>query len=50
MLIDHDTATNEYRAECDACHRQWLFEDSEIILDPWPHFECPACGEWIPLF
>ena len=50
MLIDHDTAVNEYRAECDVCHREWIFEGSEIICEPYPHFECPHCGEWIPLF
>lgn len=50
MLIDHNTATNEYIAECDKCHRQWEFESCELILAPWPHFECPVCGEWIAAF
>ena len=50
MCIDHDTYNDTYRAECDHCHHSWLFEGYEIILEPWPHFECPRCGEWIPLF
>ena len=50
MFIDMDSVSNEYRVECDSCHRQWLFEGYELILEPWPHFECPHCGEWIPLF
>jgi len=50
MLIEHDTYSKEIRVECDGCYRQWLFDESEIILEPWPHVECPKCGEWIPLF
>ena len=50
MLIDHNTATNKYRAECDACHRQWLFEEYEVVLAPWPHCTCPACGAFISIF
>ena len=50
MFIDHDTAANEYRAECDNCHRQWLFEGYEIELQPYPHCTCPVCGQWIALF
>ena len=50
MLIDHDTVDREIRAECPHCRRQWLFDEEEIWLEPWPHVECPACGEWIPLF
>ena len=50
MLIDHNTVTNEYIAECDKCHRQWEFESCELILAPWPHVECPVCGEWIAAF
>ena len=50
MLIDHDTAAREIYAECPHCHREWLFDDGEVCLEPWPHVECPACGEWIPLF
>lgn len=50
MFIDHDTASNEYIAICDNCNKKWLFEACELILQPWPHFECPHCGEWIPVF
>lgn len=39
-----------YYAECENCHSEWLFESYEIILAPFPHFECPNCGEWIPVF
>ena len=50
MIIEHDTYTGEIRAECEGCGRQWLFEECEVILSPYPHVECPVCGEWIPLF
>ena len=36
--------------ECNNCHATIEFEDSDIILEPYPHAECPVCGEWIPLF
>lgn len=50
MLIDHETDRDEWRLECDNCHRQWLFEGYELSLAPWPHGVCPACGQWIPAF
>lgn len=50
MMLEYDTASDEYKVECDNCHRQWLYEGYELVLDPWPHFECPVCGEWIPVF
>ena len=25
-------------------------KDGDIILKPWPRFECPHCSHWIPLF
>ena len=50
MIIDHDTYDDVYNVECDNCHDQWLYEGYEVILEPWPHFECPHCGHWIPAF
>lgn len=50
MFIDHDTGSNEYTVECDSCHRLWIYDGCELILEPWPHFECPRCGAWIPAF
>ena len=50
MLIEHDTVSKEVRVECDYCHRQWVFEEFEMILAPWPHVECPVCHQWISLF
>lgn len=50
MFIDHDTASNEYIVMCDKCNTKWVFEGNELFLQPWPHFECPKCGEWIPAF
>ena len=35
---------------CPVCGAVWQLEDGDIILEPWPRFECPHCGEWIPLF
>ena len=35
---------------CDKCGDTWELENSDIILEPWPHFDCPHCGESIPLF
>ena len=50
MILDQDSTTDEYRVLCERCNHVWLYERYEIILDPWPHFECPHCGEWIPVF
>lgn len=38
-------------ADCPHCHEEWEFTDEDIvILEPWPHYECPDCGCWIPAF
>ena len=36
--------------QCENCGSRWEVEDGDVILMPWPHIECPDCGEWIPLF
>lgn len=37
--------------ECPNCHEVWEFDDEDvIILEPWPHYICEDCGEWIPAF
>ena len=38
------------KVACPKCGDVWLLEDGDVILQPWPRFECPHCGEWIPLF
>ncbi len=35
---------------CPKCDITWEFEDYEVILIPWPHFECPHCGHMFPAF
>ena len=35
---------------CPVCFAVWEFDDWEVILMPWPHYECPDCGTWIPAF
>ena len=36
---------------CDKCGTTWLFEDDDVILMfPFPHYECPKCGFFIPAF
>lgn len=35
---------------CEKCGDVWQLEDGDVILEPWPRFECPHCGHWIPLF
>ena len=47
MIVDIDTIKREYRVECDHCEHQWRYEEQELVLEPWPHFVCPACGQWI---
>ena len=41
---------NEIMRECPRCETVWIFNQSEVILEPWPHVECPKDGEWIPVF
>ena len=39
--------------ECEVCGTPYEIEDyndPDIILEPYPHIECPVCGEWISLF
>lgn len=36
--------------ECPRCAHTSEYDDSDVILMPWPHVVCPLCGEWIPLF
>ena len=38
--------------ECESCGIIIQIEDNDpdIILMPYPHIECPNCGEWISLF
>ena len=50
MIIDHDTFDDVYTVECDKCYHQWIYEGYEIELEPFPHFVCPHCDHWIPLF
>lgn len=35
---------------CPHCGTVWELEEGDVILNPWPRFECPKCGEWIPLY
>jgi hypothetical protein len=38
-------------ATCPHCGTTWEFEDDDIIIMlPYPHYECPNDGEWIPAF
>ena len=39
----------KYVKQC-ACGRLWEYEDYEIWVEPWPHFVCPVCGHWIPVW
>lgn len=38
--------------ECECCAALIQIEDNDpdIILEPFPHVECPCCGWWIALF
>ena len=38
--------------ECESCGALIEIEDNDpdIILAPYPHVECPNCGNVIPLF
>ena len=38
------------RVICENCGDVWELEDGDVVLEPWPRFECPHCGNWIPLF
>ena len=35
---------------CGNCGDVWELENGDIILEPWPRFECPHCRHWIALF
>lgn len=35
---------------CENCGDVWQLEDGDICVEPWPHFTCPHCKNWIPLF
>lgn len=35
---------------CCGCGYQFVYDDAEICVDPWPHVDCPLCGTWVPLF
>lgn len=37
---------------CKCCNTEWIIDDSAVpvIIMPWPHVDCPKCGQWIPLF
>lgn len=36
---------------CKCCGTTWQFDSNDVvILMPWPHYDCPKCGEWIPAF
>lgn len=35
---------------CGKCGDAWQLEDGDVCVEPWPHFQCPHCGEWISLF
>ena len=38
-------------AKCPICGTTWEFDEHDpIILEPWPHYECPNDGTWIPAF
>lgn len=36
------------------CGAIWEIDEEcdgyNIWLEPWPHYVCPNCGHWIPLF
>ena len=39
--------------ECKICVTEVIvedFSDPDIILMPYPHIECPSCGNWMPVF
>lgn len=36
--------------KCPDCDTVWEFTDEPVILEPYPHYECPDCGAWIPFF
>ncbi len=41
----------EEERECPHCHEVWVFDEEDVvIMEPWPHYECPDCGCWIPAF
>lgn len=42
----------KYSKECGHCGTLWLIDISEdpVIMEPYPHVNCPKCGNWIPLF
>lgn len=50
MVLEHNTSDDTYKVLCENCNHAWEYEGYEIVLEPYPHFECPACGEWIPVF
>ena len=50
MLIESYPDTKEVLIECDNCKRKYIIENYEIELQPYPHFTCPNCGEWIAVF
>ena len=52
-IIDAETFEDgheEITVLCPNCLKLWLLEEGDICVEPWPRFECPSCGEWIPMF
>lgn len=38
-------------AKCLECDGIWEFtNDDVVIMEPFPHYECPDCEAWIPAF
>ena len=36
---------------CPHCGKTWEFDEDDIIfIVPYPHYDCPDCGEWLPAF
>ena len=52
--METSDATKDYAMikKCECCEATIGIEedDPDIILEPFPHIECPSCGEIIPVF
>ena len=40
----------KYRGTCKVCGIVWEFEGYELSLEPYPHGDCPYCGNWVAVF
>lgn len=43
---------NEKILTCDGCGAEWHvnMDEEPVIMEPFPHIECPDCGFWVPTF